>query len=297
MEMSSKQNSAASILLSNLPQPGFANSIRSVLRTGAILTGLFILAAFHHLKAQDLDVPYVPTPNQVVEGMLDAADVGPGDYVIDLGSGDGRIVIAAAQRGAVGHGVDLNPERISEAEDNARAAGVTDRVMFLEGDIFETDFSKASVITMYLLSSVNRELRPSLLENLRPGTRIVSHSFDMGEWEPDEELRIDNRTVYYWVIPADVEGGWQWEANGNQFSMSIRQQYQNIDVNLRAGNRTLTTKEAVLNGDRMSLIIHDPNTDSRYVYSGTIEGDSITGTVQIRENNSSHIEEWSATLD
>ncbi|MEX0994807.1 MAG: class I SAM-dependent methyltransferase, partial [Balneolaceae bacterium] len=249
------------------------------------------------LQAQDLDVPYVPTPNQVVERMLDVANVGPGDYVIDLGSGDGRIVIAAAQRGAVGHGVDLNPERVEEAEENARSAGVTNRVLFLEEDIFETDFSQASVITMYLLSSVNRELRPSLLENLRPGSRIVSHSFDMGDWEPDEELRIDNRTVYYWVIPADVEGRWQWETNGEQFSMFAQQQYQKIDVNLNTGNRTLTTEEATLSGDRISLIVQDENTGNQYIYSGLIKDDTITGTVQVRGNNSRHIEEWSATLD
>lgn len=274
----------------------FHKFILSRIRVGTICACLITAFSFQ-LNAQNLDVPYVPTPNQVVEGMLDAANVGPGDYVIDLGSGDGRIVIAAARRGAVGHGVDLNPQRIEEAEQNARSAGVTDRVMFVEEDIFETDFSQASVITMYLLSSVNRELRPTLLENLRPGTRIVSHSFDMGDWEPDEELRIDNRTVYYWVIPADVEGSWQWEADGEQFSMSAQQEFQEIDVNLQAGNQTLTTEETTLSGERISLIIHNGNSGKRYIYSGIIDGDRITGTVQVHDNNTQHIEEWTATLN
>ncbi len=212
-----------------------------------LITTVFLFTCASHPYSQDLDVPYVPTPQPVVDKMLDLALVDSSDYVIDLGSGDGRIVITAAGRGAIGHGIDLDPQRIRESRENARQSEVQNRVIFMQEDLFKTDFSQASVITMYLLSSVNRELRPSLLENLRPGTRIVSHSFDMGEWEPDEELRIDNRTVYYWVIPADVEGSWQWEANGDPFSMSVRQQYQNVDVNLCAGNRTLSTEEAVLN--------------------------------------------------
>lgn len=137
--------------------------------------------------SQDLDVPYVPTPNDVVERMLDMVDVQPSDYVIDLGSGDGRIVIAAAKRGANGHGIDLDPKRIAEAKENASKAGVNDQIMFMQQNIFETDFSEASVVTMYLLPSVNQKLRPVLLDKLQPGTKIVSHSFDMGDWKPDKE--------------------------------------------------------------------------------------------------------------
>lgn len=296
MEKISKCNSATNSLLPARSLKVIDKYFWPLLRTSTIAAGL-ITAVVFHLQAQDLDVPYVPTPEKVVEGMLDAADVGPGDYVIDLGSGDGRIVIAAARRGAVGHGVDLNPRRVEEAEENARAAGVTGRVMFLEEDIFETDFSQASVITMYLLSTVNLKLRPSLLANLRPGTRIVSHSFSMGDWEADEVLRIDNRTVYYWVIPAGVEGRWRWEADGVQFSMSAQQQYQNIEVSLNAGNRTLTTEEATLSGNRINLIVHNRSNGKQYIYNGLINGDNITGTVQVRGNDSRHIEEWSATLN
>lgn len=267
---------------------------RFLLRAVIVLACLLTTVA-HLLQAQDLDVPYVPTPEEVVEGMLDAVDVGPGDYVIDLGSGDGRIVIAAARRGAVGHGVELNPERVEESRVNARNAGVSGRVMFLEENIFETDFNQASVITMYLLSSVNRELRPVLLDKLRPGTRVVSHSFGMGDWEADEELRINNRTVYVWMIPADVEGQWQWQVDGSHFSMRTQQEYQHIDVSVNAGNRTLTTEEAILNGGRISLIVHDTNGDKHYLFNGLVNGDSITGTVQIHDDNPDRIEEWSAT--
>lgn len=268
----------------------------TLLHSSILLTALLTLMTCR-VHAQDLDVPYVPTPDNVVEGMLEAADVGPGDYVIDLGSGDGRIVIAAANRGAVGHGVELNPSRIEEAEENARSEGVSDRVMFLEDDIFETEFSRASVITMYLLSSVNRKLRPSLLSELRPGTRIVSHSFDMGDWKADEELDIDGRTVFYWVVPADAEGNWQWETDGEQFSMSARQQYQQIDVTLTAGNQSLSTEEATLSGERISFIVRNENNGKRYIYSGIINEDRITGTVQVHGNNSRHIESWSATVE
>lgn len=265
-------------------------------RTGLMLSVLMMVLSFQ-LTAQDLDVPYVPTPNDVVERMLDLADVGQGDYVIDLGSGDGRIVIAAANRGAVGHGVDLNPTRVDEARENAEEAGVSDRVMFLQGDIFETDFSDASVITMYLLSSVNEKLRPSLLENLRPGTRVVSHSFSMGDWQADDEIRHENRTLYYWVIPAKAEGSWEWQLNGESFMMDIEQMYQEVEVSARTGNRELTAEETTLKGKRLNLILTDNETNTRYIYSGVIEGDSINGTVQVHAENSQSIEEWSAMRD
>jgi precorrin-6B methylase 2 len=147
------------------------------------------------------DVPYVPTPEDVVEKMLDMADVKKGDVLYDLGSGDGRIVIAAAKRGAKGIGIDINPQRIREANDNARAAGVTDRVKFLNQDLFETDLKDATVVTLYLLPSINLKLRPKLLSELRPGTRIVSHSFDMGDWEAEKTAEVSGHTIYFWTIP------------------------------------------------------------------------------------------------
>jgi SAM-dependent methyltransferase len=154
-----------------------------------------------HEKAPD--VPYVPTPPEVVEAMLKVADVSKTDYVIDLGCGDGRIVIAAAQKfGARGLGIDINPERIEEARENARKAGVDNLVEFKKADLFDADISKATVVTLYLLTSVNLKLRPKLLHDLRPGTRVVSHSFEMGEWKPEKTVEVGYRRVYFWTIPA-----------------------------------------------------------------------------------------------
>ncbi|PSB57028.1 SAM-dependent methyltransferase [Chamaesiphon polymorphus] len=150
------------------------------------------------------DVVYVPTPVPVVNEMLRLANVKSNDVVYDLGSGDGRIVIAAAQeRGASGIGIDINPERIREANRNAQKAGVTDRVQFRQQDLFQTDFSKATVVTLYLLPELNVKLRPKLLRELKPGTRIVSHAFDMGDWKPQQVVEVDGRTVYYWVVPEN----------------------------------------------------------------------------------------------
>lgn len=155
------------------------------------------------------DVPYVPTPQEVVDQMLEVAKVTKHDVLYDLGSGDGRIVIAAAQKfGTRGIGVDINPERIQEANENAQKADVTDRVQFRQQDLFETDISEATVVTLYLLPDINVQLRAKLFEQLKPGTRIVSHDFDMGEWKPERVVNVKgpNRehTIYYWVIPEEV---------------------------------------------------------------------------------------------
>ncbi len=147
------------------------------------------------------DVPYVPTPPQVVAAMLKLAGVRSGDFVIDLGCGDGRIVVMAAQKfGARGKGVDFNPTRIEEAQQNARQAGVEGRVQFIQGDFFEADLQEATVVTLYLLPDINLKLRPKLLKELKVGSRIVSHSFDMGEWEPDKTEKIDGRPIRLWTV-------------------------------------------------------------------------------------------------
>lgn len=250
-------------------------------------------------QAQDLDVPYVPTPQPVVDQMLEIADVGEGDYVIDLGSGDGRIVISAVKRGAWGHGVDLNPKRIEEARANAENEGVSDRVLFLEENIFDTDFNEATVITMYLLNSVNRKLRPHLLEELEPGTRIVSHSFDMGDWTPDDQYEVESgstgwtSTIYYWVIPAQAEGEWSWDVNGESFSMSVNQQYQEIDINLSNGTESMKVSNPVLRGKRIGFIAE--NGTQRYIFSGSIEDDTIEGNAQIYEGNTAEVVAWQAS--
>src|SRR5690554_1512071 len=164
----------------------------------------FLVLGGMQLNAQQLvlDVPYVPTPQEVVDGMLELADVKKGEVVYDLGCGDGRIVITAANDyGATGIGVDLNPERIEEANTNAAAAKVEDKVAFYEEDLFNFDFSKADVLTLYLLPDVNLKLKPKILSEMKPGTRVVSHAFDMGDWEPDKKISVDGKTLYLWIIP------------------------------------------------------------------------------------------------
>ena len=167
-----------------------------------LLRLLALALCFFVPSALARDVPFVPTPEKVVDGMLELAKVGPKDVVYDLGSGDGRIIIAAAKKhGARGVGIDIDPQRVKEARDNARRAGVADLVEFREGDLFKADISEASVITIYLLSAVNMQLRPKLLAELKPGTRVVSHAFDMGDWKPAATQKIGSSTVYYWVVP------------------------------------------------------------------------------------------------
>jgi hypothetical protein len=150
------------------------------------------------------DVIFVPTPYDVVEAMLKVAKVGKGDVLYDLGSGDGRIPITAAQNYGIarGIGIDINPERIREANENLNRSGVGDRVRFINADLFEADLSEATVVTLYLLSTLNLKLLPKLLKELKPGTRIVSHAFDMGSWKPEQALKVDGRSVYFWTIPA-----------------------------------------------------------------------------------------------
>lgn len=149
-----------------------------------------------------LDVPYVPTPQAVVDAMLKLANVTEKDVLYDLGCGDGRIVVTAAKEyGANATGFDINPERIKEANANAKKADVTDKVRFVEGDLFKVDYRPATVVTLYLLPTVNMKLRPMLLEQLKPGTRIVSHAFDMGDWEPEETQVVDGSTIYLWTVP------------------------------------------------------------------------------------------------
>ncbi len=164
--------------------------------------------AFAQSEPHPPDVPFVPTSQQLVVEMLKLANVTRADTVYDLGCGDGRIVIAAAKEfGAHAVGVDINPERIKDANENARQAGVGDRVKFVEGDLFTADIRPATVVTLYLLPSVNLRLRPRLLSELKPGTRVVSHSFDMGDWKPDKVVDAPGGRLYYWVIPKTSEKG------------------------------------------------------------------------------------------
>ena len=183
-----------------------ARSVRAaILAWLATLAGVFVTASLVFAQTSvlpRLDVPYVPTPQPLVDRMLDLAKVGRQDVLFDLGCGDGRIVITAAKkRGARGTGIDIDPERIEDARRNAKAAGVASRVEFRQANIFEADFSAATVVTLYLLPDINRKLRPQLWRQLKVGTRVVSHDFDMGdEWPPEKVEKIGNKTLYFWTI-------------------------------------------------------------------------------------------------
>ncbi len=205
---------------------------RSLARTAKWLPALLLHLLGAPLAAaqiDDLDVPYVQTPPAVVERMLDLAEVGPADYLIDLGSGDGRIAIAAAQRGARTLGVDIDPARIAEANLKASMSPTPGRVRFRRQDLFATPLAEASVVTLYLLPRVNLALRPRLLTELRPGTRVVSHAFHMGKWEPDRHEQVDGRNVYLWIVPGVAGGRWALaSADGRTETVVIEQRFQRI---------------------------------------------------------------------
>jgi hypothetical protein len=226
------------------------------------------------------DVVWVPTPQTLVDRMLDMARVTPQDYLIDLGSGDGRTVITAAGRGLRAHGIEYNPEMVALAQRNAAAAGVSERATFAKADLFESDFSKAQVITLFLLPELNERLRPQILE-LAPGTRIVSNSFRMGDWEPDQTSRIAEDcaqwcTALLWIVPARVDGSWRL---GEQ-QLRLTQKYQMLGGTL--GSAPIT--DARLDGNVISF------TAGGATYSGTVDGRTMKGSVTGGQGGS-----WSAS--
>jgi len=261
--------------------------------------------------AAESSVPYVPTPQEVVDKMLAMAKVTPNDYLIDLGSGDGRIVVTAAKKyGARGFGVDLNPVRINEAVENAAKNGVSDRAGFYQRNLFDTDLSSATVITMYLLPRVNLALRPKLLE-LKPGTRIVSHDFDMEDWKPDEKFNMDvkekygssggNSDIYFWIVPARAMGIWRWELNvggkPQSYELSLEQTFQNVGGMLRVNGRAVKITDARLRGDQISFTASAEVNGAalRHVFSGRVAGDSIDGSVALSGTRAQSQLDWAAT--
>jgi hypothetical protein len=255
--------------------------------TSLVTLLVLIVAACNPASAEPpkLDVPYVPTPEPVVQKMLEMAQVKEGDLVYDLGCGDGRIVVTAAkEHGARGVGVDIDPQRIAESKQNAEEAGVTDRVKFIQQDLFTMDFSDADVLTLYLLPSVNLKLRPAIL-NLRPGTRVVSHSFSMDDWEPDDQATVSSATIYYWVVPAKVEGTWNWEAQTAQgrqpVTMTLNQKFQEVSGSARVGEQEYQIRDAKLEGDQLSFVLAAPDGNggagTTLRYQGQVAADSIRG--------------------
>ena len=228
------------------------------------------------------DVVWVPSPQALVDRMLDMAKVTKSDFLIDLGSGDGRTVITAAKRGVRAQGIEYNPDMVALSRKNAADAGVTNMATFTQGDIFQTDFSKATVITMFLLPSLNLKLRPTLLE-MRPGTRLVSNSFDMGEWEPDQQVNAQGECTSYcramlWIVPAKVEGNWKM-ANGN---VVLKQQFQMLSGTVTAGGSTAQISEGKMNGTNISF------TAGGKTYTGRVNGNQMECTASDKSK-------WSAT--
>jgi SAM-dependent methyltransferase len=252
---------------------------RARLTTIALATAAFITISASVLAERAgtpaLDVPYVPTPPEVVERMLDMADVKPGDFVIDLGSGDGRIAIAAAKRGARAFGVDIDPQRVEEAQLNARRAGVEDKAAFSRQNLFETRIAEATVLTMYLLQKVNLDLRPRVLDELKPGTRVVSHAFSMGEWKPDDHAEVGFRQVYMWIVPAKVAGRWHLQDGAESFSLTLEQEYQYLKGRAQIGGQTVEVREGRLAGTDISLTLANG-----WKYRGRVDGDRMEAVPQ-----------------
>lgn len=236
------------------------------------------------------DVIWVPTPDEVVNRMLTMAQVGPSDFHMDLGSGDGKIVIAAARRGARSLGIEYNPDMVKLAQDNAQKAGVASRASFRRADIFQTDFSQATVITLYLLPALNMKLRPQLLQ-MKPGTRVVSHSFTMEDWEPDEVSSIDGRRVYFWFVPANVMGTWSLDFGGPPTELTLEQTFQKINGWVTLGAVHGGLRDARLSGADIAFSYVDDKSVRRD-FTGKVSDRQMAGT--FRDQNGAE-GRWSAT--
>jgi len=222
---------------------------------------------------QGKDVVWVPTPQVLVDTMLSIAKVTPSDVVVDLGSGDGRTVISAAKRGATAFGVEYNPDMVALSKRNAEKEGVSNKAQFVQADLYEYDLSKATVITMFLLPEINLKLRPKLLD-LKPGTRIVSNTFTMGEWEPDYEVTTDDNwnswnTALLWIIPAKANGKWKIGKD----ELELDQKFQMLYGKLYKAGKQLTITDGRMHGNEITFRAGD------FLYSGTVDGEKMLGTV------------------
>ena len=271
--------------------------LRLVLAAVAAAWGLALVAAVNLSQAQPAteyqpsvgqegkDVVWVPTSNALVDKMLDLANVTASDFLVDLGSGDGRTVIAAAKRGAKALGIEYNPELVELSKRNAAKEGVADRAAFVEGDVFETDFSKATVITLFLLQDLNLRLRPKILD-MNPGVRVVSNSFDMDDWMPEERIRMSEGcpqfcTAFFWIVPAKIEGRWKMPRG----ELALKQTYQMLSGTMKVGNASTLIKAGKVTGQRMTFSVGNT------VYNGLVNGNSIEGVSKSRTGEA----QWSAT--
>ena len=244
------------------------------------------------------DVIWVPTPQALVERMLEMAKLTATDIHFDLGSGDGRTVIAAAKRGAQAVGVEFNPDMVALSERAAAKEGVSAKAKFINGDIFQTDFSHATVVTLYLLPSLNLKLRPTILR-MKPGTRVVSHAFSMDDWQPDQTENVEGRTAYLWIVPAAVEGTWRFSVQGGgpkEYELGLRQQYQQVEGLAKLDGRMGQLRNVKLRGDQISFSVHEIAGTSgtlRRDFTGRVSGNTMQGVMK-QANGAAEVK-WSAT--
>ncbi len=278
--------------------PGFRRCI------AAALLAALPAAAGAAQQMPAADVPYVPTPQVVVDEMLRMAKVGPADYVIDLGSGDGRIVITAAKKlGARGFGVEIDSALVGGARREAQRQGVADRVEFHERSLFITEINRATVLTLYLHAGLMMQLRPRLFAELKPGTRVVSHDFDMENWRPDARVTVPvpnkpygppSSEVYLWVVPANAAGIWRWRSDGGgaaDYEFALRQTFQMLEGGPSAGGGARRLESGRVRGDAITFVLAAAPGAVREEYSGRIEGDAISGKVRFGNDE----REWRAT--
>jgi SAM-dependent methyltransferase len=286
-----------------------------LLKRTLCFTGILLLGGAGICQARARDIQFVATPMKAVDAMLSLAAVNSNDIVYDLGCGDGRFVIkAAVDYGARGVGIDIDPLRIMECNSNAVKAGVTNRVRFFEQDLFESDFRDATVVCLYLLPKLNLRLRPRLLAELRPGTRILSHEFDMADWIPDATEvvsnvpmytrpplpRIRDTVFYYWVVPAEAAGTWQWTiqtpAGDRRYAVHFAQKFQRVSGIVETGGRAVPVLDARLNGADLSFSFEEEVGGQNVVVSvkGRIDGAAAAGSMKIRTGQDETVCDWNA---
>jgi hypothetical protein len=281
------------------------NRRRIVIALGALPFGVRAAGAAD-VEEKRTGGPYVPTPQVVVDEMLKMGRVGPGDFVVDLGSGDGVIVLTAAQRlKARGFGVDIDPDLVKLSNNEAKKRGVADRAAFYVQDVFKADIGKATVVTLYLLPGMMINLRPKLLKELKPGTRVVSHDYHFGDWDPDDQFTWDvpekekingvpRATVYLWIVPARVAGKWQLSLAApaaEKFELALKQQFQSIDGVVSAGGKEQKLTQSRLSGDDITFAF--PSGGERHRFKGRVAGDTMTGTVELA--GAKGVAKWTAT--
>lgn len=296
---------------------------KSLIGLFAGITLLFLSGAFAYV--QQTDVPFVPTPEEVVMEMLKMANVGKNDLLYDLGCGDGRIVITAAKKfGCRGVGIDIDPQRIRESRENAIKEGVTDKVNFIQMNLFNADISKATVVTLYLLSEVNLRLRPILFQQLKPGTRVVSHEFSMGKWEADASTTVktgetpvvdywrqdvedywNTHNVLFWIMPANVTGTWELTVpditGKNEWVLKFNQEFQKVSGKAFEDNTEipLTVEGGKVNGDKLHFTLERRlrGRMERMHFEGSVKDHSMNGIVTIDRGRGNENTQWKATRD